>query len=111
MLFFLETGTFYLCLKSYDYTSYFLKVYFANQIERYQKYNFILAGMNLNGYLPAKKVIKYKTVEFTENADIKYEMHVNSGIMELYGIVCEKLSECLIKGDNIGDYGKKISIN
>jgi hypothetical protein len=82
-----------------------MKIYFANQIEKYQKFNFILAGINLNGYLPSKKVIKYKAIEFSDNADIKFEMHVNSGSMELYGIVCENSSECLIKGDNINKFG------
>lgn len=95
-------------MKSYDYTSYFIKVYFANQIERYQKFNFLLAGMNLNGYLPPKKLIKYKTIEYSDNADIKYEMHVNSGNMELYGLVCEHPRDCWIKGNNLEQFGKKI---
>ena len=61
--------------------------------------------MNLNGYLPQKKVIKYRTIEFSKNADIKFDLHVNSGSMELYGIVCEKFSDCLIKGKNIEKVG------
>jgi hypothetical protein len=32
-------------------------------------------------------------------------MHINSGSMELYGIVCENSSECLIKGENVDKYG------
>ena len=102
--FFLETFELYFCLKSYDYTSYLIKVYFANQIEKYQKFNFILAGMNLNGYLPPKNVIKYRTIEFSEDADINFNVHVNSGSMELYGLVCEDFTKCLIKGDNIQNF-------
>jgi hypothetical protein len=61
--------------------------------------------MNLIGYLPPKKVTKYRTIEFSKDADIKFDMHVNSGSMELYGIVCEKFSDCLIKGENIEKFG------
>ena len=86
-----------------------MKVYFANQVEKFQKFNFILAGMNLNGYLPPEKVIKYRTIEYSDYADINFNLHVNSGSMELYGLVCEKFSECLIKGKNIKNFSNLIS--
>ena len=35
--------------------------------------------MNLNGYLPPKNVIKYRTIEFSEDADINLNLNVNSG--------------------------------
>jgi hypothetical protein len=62
--------------------------------------------MNLNGYLPANKVIKYRAIEFSTDEDITFNLHVNSGLVELYGIVCEEITKCLIKGNNIQKFCK-----
>ena len=77
-----------------------LKVFYASKIEKHQKFNFLFTGVNLNGYLPGNKITKYRAVEFTKNADIFFDIQVNSGNIKLYGYVCEEASKCHFNNQN-----------
>jgi hypothetical protein len=103
-----ETGILYVCLRSFDYTSYLLKIYFANQIEKHQKFNFLFTGVSLNGYLPPNTITKYRAVEFTKNAEIYFNVQVNSGNVKLYGYVCEEAKKCKFNYQNFESKSKKI---
>lgn len=54
----------------------------------------------MNGYLPANTVTKYRAVEFTKNADIFFDVKVNSGNVKLYGYVCEEAKKCIFNAQN-----------
>ena len=87
-------------MKSYDYTSYLLKIFFENQFEKYQKFNFLYTGVNLNGYLPKNSVTKYRAVEFSKNSDVTFDIQVNSGNLSVYGYVCEEMRNCKFTFEN-----------
>jgi len=90
----------YICLRSFDYTSYLFKVYYANQIEKNQKFNFLFNGVTMNGYLPSNSVIKYRAIEFTKDADIFFDLQVFSGNLKIYGYVCEESKKCVFNNQN-----------
>jgi hypothetical protein len=96
-----STGRVYVCLKSYDYTSYLLKVFFSSQTENLQKFNFLFSGVTLNGYLPAGAVTRHRATEFTIDSDIFFKMKVYSGNPQFYGYVCEEARKCFFTKDAI----------
>ncbi len=77
-----------------------MKIYFSNEIEKHQKFNFLFTGISLNGYLPANTITKHRAVEFTKNADIYFDVQVNSGNLKLYGYVCEEAKKCVFNIHN-----------
>jgi hypothetical protein len=85
------TGSNFICLKSYDYTSYLLKVYFVSQTQYLQKFNFLFSGVYINGYLPLETVTKYRATEFTSTSDIFFKLKVISGNPIMYGFICENI--------------------
>lgn len=104
------TGSNYICLKSYDYTSYLMKVYFSSQVQNLQKFNFLFSGVSLSGYLPADKVTKYRITEFTPNSDIFIKMKTISGKPKVYGYVCENARRFFLNKKKLKDLGKILII-
>jgi hypothetical protein len=87
-------GSDFICLKSYDYSSYLLKVFFAPQTQFLQKFNFLFSGVFINGYLPSESVTKYRATEFTSTSDIFFKLKVISGNPIMYGYLCENVRNC-----------------
>lgn len=96
-----STGPVFICLKSYDYTSYLLKVYFESQTESLQKFNFLITGVTLNGYVPKGAVTRHRVTEFTQNSDIYFKMQVNSGNPQFYGYICEEARKCYFTKESL----------
>jgi len=82
----LDTGNLYLCVDSKVYydSSFFLKVIPESKTEEFQRANFILNGVQLNGYLPSEKVTRYRVVDFTTTANITLKLETVSGNPVLY---------------------------
>lgn len=60
----------------------------------------------MNGYLPPNTVTKYRAVEFSKNADIFFDVQVNSGNIKLYGYVCEEAKKCRVTKHNFESKSK-----
>ncbi len=101
-----STGPVYVCLKSYDYTSYLMKIYFASQTENLQKFNFLFTGVSLNGYLPAEAITRHRVTEFTLDSDIFFKIHVYAGSPQFYGYVCEDSRKCFFTKESLSFLGK-----
>lgn len=99
-------GSNYICLKSYDYTSYLLRVYFPSQSHYLQRFNFLFNGVSITGYLPAETVTKYRATEFTYSSDIFFNMKVISGNPQIYGYVCSQVKECFFTKEKINELSK-----
>ncbi len=95
------TGKVYFCLKSYDYTSYLLKIFFSSQTQNLQKFNFLFSGVTVNGYLPKETITRHRVTEFSSGADIFFNMKVYSGNPEFYGYVCENSRKCFFTKDSL----------
>lgn len=104
-----KTGPVYVCLKSYDYTSYLLKIFFASQTENLQKFNFLFSGVSVNSYLPAESITRHRVTEFTLDSDIFFKMQVYSGNPQFYGYVCEDARKCFFTKETLNLLGKKFS--
>ena len=86
-----ETGYLYFCFKSNVYydTTFYLKIMAESKIEDFQRGNFIINGVSLNGYLPADKVTRYRAIDFTTTANITLKLETVSGSPILYANVKE----------------------
>lgn len=87
-------------MKSFDYTSFILKAYYASQTEKFQKNNFLNNGILLNGYLISGSLTKYRIIEFSRNADIFIQVKVSTGKIKLYGQLCEDVKKCVVDKNN-----------
>jgi len=103
-----NTGLIYICLRSYDYTSYMLKIYFSSQTENLQKFNFLYTGVSVNGYLPKETVTRYRATEFTKDADIFFKLKVYSGNPKFYGYVCNEAKLCFFSKEVISNLSKHL---
>ena len=103
----LNSGPVYICLKSYDYTSYIMKIFFASQTENLQKFNFLFSGVSVNGYLPAEAITRHRVTEFTLDADVFFKMQVYSGNPQFYGYVCEDVRKCFFNKTSLNLLGIK----
>jgi len=83
-----------------------MKIFFANQIEKFQKFNFLFTGVTLNGYLPANALSKYRALEFTKDSDIFFDLQIKSGNLNLYGYVCEEVKKCIFNHENFDSKSK-----
>jgi len=95
------TGSVYICLKSYDFTSYLMKIYYASQTEFLQKFNFLFTGVTVNGYLPKETVTRHRVTEFTNDSDIFFKMQVFSGFPQLYGYICQDARKCFFTKESL----------
>jgi hypothetical protein len=82
----LDTGNLYLCVDSRVYydSSFFLKVIPESKTEEFQRANFIINGVPLNGYLPSEKVTRYRVIDFSTTANITLKLETVSGNPVLY---------------------------
>lgn len=96
-----NTGPVYICLRTYDYTSYMLKVFFASQTENLQKFNFLFSGVTINSYLPKGAVTRHRITDFSVDSDIFFNMKITSGNPKFYGYVCEEARKCFFTKENL----------
>ena len=76
---------FHFCLIGYEESSYMLKAHFESQIEKMQRFNYLLPGGMISGYLPKGHVTSYRLLEFTNDANITVNLDSIEGNTVLYG--------------------------
>ena len=62
------------CFIADQETSYSIKLYYQENVEKAQKLNYLLPGMGTDDILEEKKVTKYNLLYFEQNKDIKIEL-------------------------------------
>ena len=87
----IETGTLYICIDSLKYydDSFILNVIPESKVQGVQRFNFLLNGVPINGYLPSDKVTKYRVIDYSTNANITLRLETLSGEPVLYANVQE----------------------
>lgn len=89
-----ETGDFYFCLSTYEFASYLVKAYFESEVEDTQRFNLLVRGKEIDGYLPKGKALRYRILEFENKSNLTVSMTVKSGDPKLYGYICENIRQC-----------------
>lgn len=89
------------CLKTIENSSYMVKAFYEDDIERYQHLNFLFRNREVNGYLPPGKATRYRVVEFNYESDITISMKVKNGDPKLYGFICDDITKCIFNKDEI----------
>ena len=72
------------CFIADQETSYSIKLYYQENVEKAQKLNYLLPGMGSDDILEEKKVTKYNLLYFEQNKDIKIELKIKKGTPKLY---------------------------
>ena len=112
----INTGNIYLCFESnrFNSTSFIFRLFPESSVEDFQRGNYIINGVSLNGYLPADKVTKYMVIDFSTNANITLKLETVSGSPILFASTDENYQiyrkpdiesnkEKLLKADTIGN--------
>jgi len=90
----IETGPLIVCLTASEKASYILKMVYESQVEDMQKYNYLIRGREINGYLPKDQATRYRIFDFDSNSDLTVSMNVKKGDPKLYGYICESMNDC-----------------
>lgn len=101
-------GDNFICIKSFDYTSYLLKVFFAPQVQFLQRFNFLFSGTSISGYLPPNTITKYRATEFSYESDMFYKMKVISGNPRIYGYICKEIRKCFFDKQRLQEISKDL---
>lgn len=77
----IEIGKLYLCFDSIIYydTTFTFKIIPESKVEESQRFNYIINGVSVNGYLPHGKVTKYSVMDFSTTANITLKLETVSG--------------------------------
>ena len=72
------------CFIAEEETSYVIKIYYQQHTEEAQRLNFLLPGIRMDDMLPSNNMTKYNLLYLQQNKDIKININVKKGNVELY---------------------------
>lgn len=98
---FLDFREIYYCIYGVEDSSYMLKVIMESHTEITQTYNFLIDGVEMPGYLPARNVTRYRIVDFGEPRNTTIVMKTAEGKPRLYGYFCKSIYSCYIDAEMI----------
>lgn len=75
----------YFCFFGYEKTSYLIRAHFQSQMQMLQRYNYLLTGTSISGYLPKGDVTSYRILEFTRDGNITLTLDLVEGTPKIYG--------------------------
>ena len=75
------------CFIATEETSYTIKIYYQENVEKAQKVNFLLPGINSDDILPGKTITKYYILDIEQNKDINIDLRAKSGKPKLYAYI------------------------
>ena len=79
-----KTNSLHFCFLSNEETAYSIRVYFQENSEIAQKFNFLFPGLKSETFLPANNVTRYELVYFDTNRDIFIDIIEIRGDPKLY---------------------------
>ena len=81
-----EKTKFHFCVFGYEQSSYMVKAHFESQITTMQRFNYLLTGNSISGYLPKGHVTSYRILEFTRDGNITITLDDVEGDAVLYAV-------------------------
>ena len=74
----------YFCFIASEETSYTVKIYYQENVEKVQRLNYLLPGIGADDRLPSKALTKYTLFYLEQKKDFKIELKVKSGSPNMY---------------------------
>lgn len=92
---------------SIDKTSYTFLLIREDEIEKYQRYNFLINGMSIYGYLPGNNVTTYKHMKMDmASNNLNLNLKVVKGNPVLFGYICNNYNDCNFDKGKVEVYNK-----
>lgn len=91
----------YYCVTGISNASYMIKAIMESDIEKIQTYNFLVDGIEIPGYLPASKVMRYRVVDLGKSRNTFLILKVWEGRPKLMGFLCNDLVNCYLNPEDV----------
>jgi hypothetical protein len=92
-------------------TSYTFSLLREDEIEKYQRYNFLINGMSIYGYLPGNNVTTYKHMKMDmASNNLNLNLKVVKGNPVLFAYVCKDYNDCIFEKNRVETYNKTGSL-